>query len=205
MSKNADILRFMRNFKVHQGYVEMSELKEKGFHTSEIKELLDTGKIEKIKSGLYRLSNFPEIPNVRLSFIDVSHAIEDSVICLLSALDFHNLTTFNPSEVFIAIPRASKPKNIIYPPVKVFYFSEKNYNFGIQEIKTKYGIVKIYDKEKSICDIFRYRSKLGYDLAIESLKMYLKLKDSNIPKLLKYAEACEIKNIISKHIEILIS
>ena len=195
----------MKNFKNHEGYFGMTELKEKGFHTSEIKILLDKSKIEKIKSGLYRITNFPELSDIRLSFIDVSHAVKEGVICLLSSLDYYNLTTFNPSEIYLAIPRTSKAKNIIYPPTKFFYFSEKNYLLGIEEIKTKYGIIKIYNKEKSICDIFRYRNKLGEDLAIESLKMYLKLKEANIPKLLEYAEICRIKKIILPYIKTIVS
>ena len=204
MSKNKELIRYMKKFLVHQGYVEMNELKEKGFHTSDIKNLIDAGELEKVKSGLYRLGNFPEISDVRLSFIDVSHAVKNGVICLLSALDFYELTTFNPFEVYVAIPRDSKPKKLNKLPVKFFYFSEKNYNLGIKEINTKYGIVKIYDKEKSICDIFRYSDKLGEDLAIESLKMYLKTKDSNIQKLLEYAEICRVKNILSFYIKAII-
>lgn len=195
----------MKRFSVHHGYVQMINFKKKGFHTSDIKNLLDSGKLEKVKPGLYRLSDFPEIPDISLSFIDVSQAIEKGVICLLSALDYHNLTTFNPSEVYVAIPRDSKPPKINYPPVQFFYFSEKNYTLGIQEVVTKYGTIKIYDKEKSICDIFRYRDKLGEDLAAESLKMYLKTKDYNIHKLLEYAEICRVKEVLSTYIKVIVS
>jgi predicted transcriptional regulator of viral defense system len=205
MLKEKALVSYMKNFSFHHGYVHMSDLKKNGFHTSEIKNLLDTGELEKVKTGLYRIVDFPDIKNVSISFIDVSHAIKKGVICLLSALDYHNLTTFNPSEIYIAIPRDSKAPKINYPPVQFFYFSEKNYTLGIEEVTTKYGTVRIYDKEKSLCDIFRYRDKLGEDLALEALKMYLKTKDFNIHKLLEYAEICRVRKILSDYIKVIIS
>jgi len=205
MSKEKALISYMKRFSVHHGYVSMSDLKKKGFHTSEIKNLLDNGKLEKIKMGLYRLSDFPEVPESKLSFIDISQSVKNGVICLFSALDYHNLTTFNPSEIYVAIPRDSKPPKINYPPAKFFYFSENNYALGVQEIFTKYGTVRIYDKEKSICDIFRYKDKIGEDLAVEALKMYLKTKNFNIQKLLQYAEICRVKKILSDYIKVILS
>ena len=83
-------------------------------------------------------------------------------------------------------------------PIKVYYFGKKNYPNGIETIKTKNGSFKIYNKEKTICDLFRYQKKIGEDTTIESLKMYVsKKKHRSIPKLLEYAE----KNNVTKKIQ----
>lgn len=195
----ADLIEY---FKLNNGYARMKDIKASSFQTSQVKKLLEQGIIEKIKAGLYKLSEIDT--NINESFIDVSISVPKGVICLISALDYYSLTTFNPSEIYLAVPNSFKPPSIIYPPVKFFYFVDRFYNIGIEEIKTKQGIIKIYNKEKTICDMFRYRYKLGEDLAIEALKKYLRTKNFNIHELLKYAELCRIKSIIIPYIKALV-
>lgn len=88
----------------------MREMKRAAIQTREIANLLKDGEIEKIRPGLYRLANYPKSVPFRATLIDVCQAMPRGVICLLSALDFHELTTFNPSEVYVAIPHAQKPR-----------------------------------------------------------------------------------------------
>ena len=84
--------------------------------------------------------------------------------------------------------------NLEYPPVNLFYFSAKVYKLGIEEININSGKIKVYNKEKTICDLFRYINKLGEDVTFESLKEYLRNKrNRNIPKLLEYSEICGVK------------
>ena len=181
----------------------MKDIKKSFFQTSDVKKLLEQGIIEKIKPGLYKLSEL-EDEDISISFLDVCHAVPKGVICLLSALDYYSLTTFNPSEVYVAIPNSAKPPVVDYPPVKVFYFVDRFYSVGIEEIKTKHGVVRIYNKEKTICDMFRYRDKLGMDVALEGLKEYFKTRKFNIPKLLEYAEICQVKTILTPYLKVLV-
>jgi hypothetical protein len=104
----------------------------------------------------------------------------------------------------LAIPNSAKSPVIEYPPVKIFYFVTRFYSVGIEEIKTKHGIVKIYNKEKTIYDIFRYRDKLGLDLALEGLKEYFKTRKFNIPKLVEYSEICQVKTILTPYLKVLV-
>ena len=198
--------------KKHGGYARMKELKKSSIYARDIAKLLDQGVIEKVKPGLYRLAKIetikPEfnepgkLPSA--SIIDVCHAMPEGVICLASALEFYGLTTFNPSEVNVAIPNSAKPPKILYPPVKIFYFRERFYKPGIEQIKTQAGIVKIYNREKTICDMFRYRKKIGEDIALEGLKNYLKLEDANINKLREYAEICQVKTVMMPYLKALV-
>ena len=183
----------------------MKDLKASSIHTRDIAHLLQENIIEKVKPGLYRLSNLPQEDNISISFIDVCRAIPKGVICLLSALEFHDLTTFNPSEIYIAIPNSIKGVKIEYPPVRVYYFRDRFYDCGIETVVTSIGEVRIYNQEKTICDMFRYRHKLGEDVALEGLKNYLKRNHADIQKLTEYAERCQVKKVLLPYIKALIA
>jgi len=114
----------------------------------------------------------------------------------LSAFSYYELTTFNPSIISIAIHRKSWRPKIKYPPVEVCYFSTKQFEAGVDEIKIKGHVIRIYSPEKTICDCFRYRNKLGLDVAKEGLSEYLKSRDRNLEKLLEYAEICRVKKLL---------
>ena len=202
-------------FKKHGGYALMKELKASSFQTRDIARLLKEGAIVKVKPGLYRLANIGEmvlpLPKIKGSgnmisqgIIDVCKAIPDGVICLVSALAFHDLTTFNPSEIYVAIPNAAKVPKIDFPPLRVFYFRERFYKPGIEHITTPNCTIKIYNKEKTICDVFRYRNKYGEDLALEALKNYLSRKKANVNKLRKYAGICQVKTVMMPYLKALV-
>jgi len=196
-----DIIKF---FLKNRGYARMKELKQAGFHPRKIKQALEQGKIEKIKPGLYRLSDMYGIGEFSQSFIDVCTSMQKGIICLISALEFHQLSTINPSEVYVALPNSDKQNSIKYPPVKVFYFRKRFYELGIELKITKAGTFKIYNAEKTICDMFRYRNKLGEDLTLEGLKNYLKRKDANLVKLREYAIKCQVKTVMLPYLKAMV-
>ena len=199
MSKILDI------FKNHGGYARMKDLKAASVHTRDVARLMEDGTIEKVKSGLYRLAELPTEDGMPLSFIDVCQALPKGVICLLSALEFYDLTTQNPFDINVAVPHAEKVSKIEYPPVRVFYFRERFYNMGIEKIETESGMVRIYAKEKTICDMFRYRNKLGEDVALEGLRNYLKLPEANVNKLVEYANQLQVKTVLLPYLKALIA
>jgi predicted transcriptional regulator of viral defense system len=154
----------------------------------------DKGIVIKVKNGLYRLADTPVISNQ--SFIDLACAVPEGVICLLSALSYHELNTFNSSIIYVAIHRKSWRPKIEYPPVEFYYFSKKQFEAGIDKIIIRGHKISIYCKEKTICDCFRYRNKLGIDIAKGGLSEYLKRKNRNLEKLLEYAEICRVKALM---------
>ena len=178
------------------GFATMQELKAANIHTRDIANLVKENVIEKIKPGVYRLSDYSFFKDINVSLLTICKAEPQAVICLISALDYYEMTDFNPSEIYYAIPHSQKRKSIIYPPVKTFYFRERFYKPGIDIIKTKYGDIRIYNKEKTVCDMFRYRNKLGEELAMQALKNYLEQKKKSIASLIKYAEICQVKTVI---------
>lgn len=199
-TKMSVILEFFRN---NYGYARMKELRAQSFQPRDIAVLIEEGKIEKIRTGLYRLADMTD-GKISRSFIDVCKAIPKGVICLASALSYYELTTFNPSEVYVAIPNEAKYAPVEYPPIKVFFFRERYYRPGIETSKTPEGAVNIYGIEKTICDVFRYRKKLGEDIALEALRNYLHRKNADIPKLEEFANICAVKTVITPYLKALV-
>jgi predicted transcriptional regulator of viral defense system len=197
--------KILNFFYDHGGYARMRDLKAAAIQTRDITRLVRQNKIEKIKPGLYRLVDLPEVDGIPISFFDICHAIPKGIICLVSALEYYDLTTFNPSEIYVAIPHAEKKPKIEYPPAKIYFFRNRFYQAGIQEIRKNLGVIRIYNPEKTICDMFRYRNKLGEDIALEGLKNYLGRKDANINKLQEYAEMSQVKTVLFPYIKVLIA
>ncbi|MCK4761187.1 MAG: hypothetical protein KAW12_03240 [Candidatus Aminicenantes bacterium] len=186
------------------GYVRMKDLKAANFKTQTIKKSVADNELEKIKAGLYRLADIEDVPDMSIGFIDTVKAIPDGVIALISALHYYDMTTFNPSHVYVAVPHNKRAPKLIYPPLRVFYFRKRFYEPGIERIETPYGDVKIYGREKTICDMFRYRKKLGEDIALEALKSYVDYKHSDFFKLMQYAEICQVKTVIQPYLKALV-
>ena len=181
-------------FSTRNGFAGTRDILAAGIHRRDIKRIRDEGQIIRIKRGLYRLVEIPLISNQ--GFVDLARAVPKGVICLLSALSYYELTTFNPSIISMAICRGSREPKIEYPPVEFYHFSKKQFEAGINEIKINCHKIRIYCPEKTICDCFRYRNKLGLDIAKEGLSEYLKRKDRNLERLLEYAEICRIKPLL---------
>lgn len=193
--------KIIKIFTKNHGYASAKELNENNIYSRDIKEALDKGKIEKIKQGLYKLSGI-ELDEYS-SLLDAALAIPNGVICLFSALSYYNLTTQNPHYIDIAIPNKAKKINISYPPVVYHFFRESTYKLGISKIKVSDKEIRIYDKEKTICDCFRNINYITEEVALEALKDYSGLKNKNYNKLIEYAKACNVYNKIISYLKII--
>jgi len=180
----------------------MKDLKEQGFQTRDIRRLVAEGKIKRIKPGLYRLSGVS--PGDATGIVELCLAIPKAVICLTSALAFYELTTFVPSRISYALPRSDKPISLS-SPTEPYYFSESQYKAGIEKLETKAGQIRIFGPEKTICDCFRFRNKLGEDIALEALKTYLRRRDRDLNKLMKYAEISRARTALSQYVKALLA
>jgi predicted transcriptional regulator of viral defense system len=188
------ILQYLKS---RGGYARMKDMKTSGIHTREIQKAVDAGNVVKVKPGLYRLSNIDFGESNGL--VEVCLADQKAIICLTSALAFHELTTFVPTAITYAIPRTYKPSKLPFPPTESYYFSQTQYKAGIEHRETKAGDIRIYCIEKTICDCFRFRNTIGEDIAIEGLKAYFRRNGWNINKLMKFAELCRVKGILSQY------
>jgi len=194
----------LKIFNAHKGFARMKDLRKDGVQTRTIARAVQEELVEKIKPGLYKLVDYPW--DEHSSFADVCNSHKKAVICLTSAADYYGLTTFNPSYITVVVPHNTPNFKLDYPPIQVYYFPQKYYETGIDIIDTKSGLIRIYSKEKTIGDLFRYINKIGEDVAVESLKEYLKnRKKMSIPKLLEFADICGVRKKIEPMVKAILS
>jgi len=189
-------------FYVNHGYIRTKDISSKGINRKYLRDLINEDTIERIKRGLYRWKDAKF--DVEEELINVSKIVQHGIICLVSALAYHELTTYTPGEYTIAVRRNYNIKLPDYPPIKLYYFSDKYYVDGVEKIDINGNIIKIYNIEKTICDCLRYEDKISKDIIIESIKEYVKRRDKNISKLMNYAAKAKVKDVVQKYIEVLI-
>ncbi len=181
------------------GMIRTADAIQNGIHPRTLYELRDNGTVEKISRGVYRLTELEAISNPDL--VTVTSRVPNAVICLISALSYHNLTTQIPHEVSIAVHRNSRRPRIDYPPISIHQFSSDSFTAGIEKHMIDGVEVKIYDPEKTIADCFKFRNKIGMDVVLEALKIYRSRQQFNLEKLFTYAKICRVKNIMTPYLE----
>ncbi len=181
------------------GQLRMSEAIEHGITRYMLYSLRDKGVIEQISRGVYRLAELPPISNPDL--VTVSLRFPNAIICLISALAFHEITTQIPHSVSVAVPRDSRQPSLDYPPLLVHRFSEQAYRAGFEEHQIDSIFVKIYCPEKTLADCFKFRNKIGIDVVLEALKLYKTRKKFDLKKLLKYAKICRVEKVMRPYLE----
>ena len=181
------------------GYSKAEALRAEGFHSSYLAKLVQSGALIRLKRGLYALASGDK----RSELIDIQKAIPGAVFCLGTALSVHGIGTWEPPEVQLAIRRDSRITLPDFPPIKLFSFSGARYELGVIEKATETGIIRVYDREKTICDVVRFRNSLGIDIAMEALREYLKSQGRDIPRLLEYAKLLRMEGSIRGYLEAL--
>ncbi len=189
-------------FRQYGGQLRMSEAIKHGITRYMLYSLKDNGIIEQISRGVYRLTSLPPLSNQDL--VTVSLRIPNAVICLISALSYHELTTQIPHSVSIAIPRETHTPSLAYPPIQVHRFSGQAYLAGIEEHLIDEANIKIYSAEKTIADCFKYRNKIGMDIVLEAIKFYRARKQFNMNEILKFARICRVDKVIAPYLEVMI-
>ena len=158
--------------------------------------LLNDNSVSKIKRGLYRLNDFEH----DTSFAEVSNIVPHGVFSMFSAWFYYRLTTTIPHENHVAVTQNKKVHLPDCLPIRLYYLSERFYQMGITHITIEDQVIKIYDLEKSVCDAVRFRNKVGLDITFEVVKNYIKRKDRDLDKLIKYARLLRIEKIMQNMI-----
>jgi predicted transcriptional regulator of viral defense system len=186
-------------FRVHGGRLRMSEAIAHGITRYTLYSLKNKGVIEQVSRGIYRLVEMPPISNPDL--VTVSLRFPSAVICLISALAYHEITTQIPHEVSIAVPRDTRMPSLDYPPIRVHKFSNESYQSGIEEHRVDDVPVKVYNPEKTLADCFKFRNKIGTDVVMEALRLYKTRKKFDVGKLLQYARICRVERVMRPYLE----
>jgi predicted transcriptional regulator of viral defense system len=172
-----------------------------GIHPRTLYLLRDSNRLVSVSHGLYRLADLPELAEPDL--IPVTTLVPQSVVCLISALAFHGITSEIPHEAYIALPRSVKRPRLNYPPLRIFWFSGTALIVGIEQHRIDGVPIKIYGPEKTVADCFKFRHKIGLDVAIEALKLCRERKGSTPRTLLHYARICRVERILRPYLEAL--
>lgn len=186
-------------FKESGGQLRMSEAVERGISRYMLYSLRDKGIVEQINRGVYRLVDLPPVSNPDL--IAISLRYPNSVVCLISALSFHEMTTQIPHELCLAIPRKSWTPSVDYPPVVFHRFSGETYNAGVEAHAIDGAKIKVYSPEKTLADCFKFRNKIGMDVVLEALKLYRSRMKFDHRKLLAYARICRVEKVMRPYLE----
>jgi predicted transcriptional regulator of viral defense system len=194
--------KYKKIFAENSGILRASTAIELGVPQHVIYKMVEDGELVREAQGVYRLSESDPLSNPDL--VQISLRVPRAVICLISALYFHELTTQIPHQVYIALPRDVKTPKIGYPPIKAFHLSDASYKSGIEEHVLDGITVRIYSKEKTIADCFKFREKIGMNIALEALKDYLSRPSTDIQLVMKYARANRVENVLRPYLESLV-
>lgn len=186
-------------FRAHGGTLRMSEGIRLGMSRSRLYAMRDAGVLEQVSRGLYRLRGLPALGSPDL--VTIAKRIPQGVVCLISALAYHQLTTQVPHEVYLALVKGAEAPRIDYPPVRVFRFSGAAFTEGIVMPKIDGLPVRIYGPEKTIADCFKFRNKLGMDVALEALKLWRERRGRNVQALLAHARHCRVERVMRPYLE----
>jgi len=161
--------------------------------------LVRAGKLERVGRGLYSSADRP--PSENRTLLEVCRKVPQAVVCLSSALRFHELTTENPFEVWIALKPGAWSPRIEYPPIRVVRVSGDALTFGVAEHLVEGAKIKVYSPAKTVADCFKFRSKIGTELAIQALRECFREKRATMDELWAAAKVCRVANVMRPYME----
>jgi len=181
------------------GVVSSKEAYEQGVQRSVLKRMTESGELYRVGRGLYS-SATGEVTEFH-SLVEAARAVPQGVVCLLSALRFHGLTTQAPFEVWLAIgPKAWRPR-VARPPLRVVRFSGAALTEGVEVHQVEGTTVRVYSAAKTVADCFKYRNKIGLDVALEALRDCREQGKCDEDELWRYAEVCRVAQVIRPYME----
>ena len=177
----------------------MHEALSSGISRTQLYAMRDRGDIELVSRGIYRLANLPALGNPDL--VTVSLRYPKAVVCLVSALSFHEITTQIPYEVSVAVPRNTTLPKLDYPPLDAHWFAGAVYESGIETHVVDGVKVQVYTPEKTLADCFKFQSKLGTEVVVEALRLYKERKKVNVQELLRQARVRRMLKVMMPYME----
>ena len=191
------------NFVREKGILRTRELDQIAIPRIYLTRLVRKGLLERISRGLYRLPD-SEITE-HFTLLQVAKKIPQGVVCLISALRFHDLTTQIPHQIWMAVERGKWETRDRDLPIRIFEFSGQSFNEGIENHLINGVPIRVYNVAKTIADCFKYRNKIGLDVTIEALQDALRQRKCTVNELWHYARICRVANVMRPYVEALVS
>lgn len=181
-----------------QGVISAATLTKAGISSGMLCYMANKGMLRRVSRGVYMLPDY--IP-VHETFAEVALNIPNGVICLLSALQFHELTSQMPYETWVAIEKGSNYPRNLKIPVRIIQLSGENFSAGIKTF-TEGGVnIRVYNPAKTVVDCFRFRNKIGSDVAVDALRDTLQQKQATSDEIWEYARRCRITKVMRPYME----
>jgi predicted transcriptional regulator of viral defense system len=198
-SRNLDAA--VRAFRHGGGTLRTRDLIARGVHTDALYALRESGRIIELGRGLYRLAEASEADHPDLAV--VAARVPSAAVCLISALSHHDITTQIPSSVHLAVPRGSYHGIRLPMPVTVYRFDPKTFNAGLETHRVRGTPLKIYSAARTVVDCFKFRNKIGLDVALEALRLARRRKRVQTRELLRYARLLRVEKPMSPYLQAL--
>lgn len=200
MSQTRDTAAALRAFRRHGGALRTKQALALGIHPATLYALRDSGKLTELARGLYRLAEAREARNPDLAVVGAR--APEAAVCLISALAFHNITTQIPAVIHLAVPRGSYHKLKLDPlPVQVYRFDPKSFEAGLETHDVGGVDVKVYDPSRTVADCFKFRNKIGLDVALEALRLGRGRKRISNRDLLHYARLLRVERPMQPYLQ----
>ena len=187
------------NLARQQGLLRAVDLDAIGAPRVVLTRLIAAGLLDRVGRGLYRPPNHPVSEREGLAV--VAAKVPQAVFCLLTALQFHGLTTQLPHQIWIAMPRGSHPPRVDYPPVKMVQFTGDAYSAGIEEVERDGVRLRVYGVAKTVADCFKHRNKIGLDVALEALKDAWRSRKVTMAELSHFAKINRVERVMQPYLE----
>jgi predicted transcriptional regulator of viral defense system len=194
----AHLLRLARR----RGSITRREVIEAGIHTQTLSRLVRAGALERVARGRYRLPDAPITEHHGLAL--VAATVPKAVVCLISALSFHQIGTQLPHEVWIALDRRARRPSLPYPGLRVVRFSGRALTEGIETHRIEGEAVRVYSVAKTVADVFKYRNKIGMDVALEALREGWRAGRFTMDEIHRMARACRVERVMRPYLEALV-
>jgi predicted transcriptional regulator of viral defense system len=175
------------------------DLERAGVSRTQLRRLVERGRIERVGRGLYALPDASRSEQQDLA--EAARRVPRGVVCLLSALRFHGLTTQNPFEVWMAIHRKAWRPKVEHPPLRLVYLSGPSLREGVEERNVDGVPVRIFSAAKTVADCFKFRHKIGIDVAVEALRDYQRQRPKELEAVWRFAQVDRVDRILQPYLE----
>jgi predicted transcriptional regulator of viral defense system len=198
LSKAEQVARLVRK----SGVFRPRELDVVGIPREYLRQAKDRGLVRQVGRGLYVAEGSRVTEHHTL--VEATKRVPHGIVCLLSALRFHGLTTQSPHEVWMAIAHKARRPRADYPPMRIVHFSGEALSYGVREKKLEGAIVRVFDPAKTVADCFKFRHKIGLDLALEALRDCYRQRKATMDELFIAARVCRVARIMQPYLESLV-
>lgn len=191
-------------FQAHGGILRSCDAIRYGIHPRTLYALRDSGMVEQIQRGLFSIPGLPG--HAQPDLVTVAKKVPKGVICLISALFFHRLTTQIPHFIYVAVKQGYKPPKLNYPPAKFFWFSESTLDSGIETHLLEGVSVFCFSKEKTLVDCFKHRNKIGgIEVVLEALRKYWQQGHPRLDLIMNYAKKSHVEKTLKPYLEVIVN